>query len=102
METLATFRRNSGGPPNRYASLNFKHQVSFEQYSEWSKQVNYDSSRGKKAMPTNLRRAILDKLKKQFKLTAAQFKMVKDPINALLRHQRTVGWSHPNEEEFMD
>lgn len=75
--------------PERFAVLLFKSLVPHEVYREWSGTVNYDGSRGKNALPNNLRKAIAEVVRRKFpNLTPCDWKMIKDRLNELLRTRR--------------
>lgn len=75
--------------PERFAVLLFKSLVPQEVYREWSGAVNFDGSRGKNALPNNLRKAIAETVSRKFpNSTSHDWKMIRDRLNELLRKRR--------------
>lgn len=75
--------------PERFAVLLFKTLVPHEVYRGWSGAVNYDGSRGKNALPNNLRKAISEIVRRKFpNPTPRDWKMIRDRLNELLRTKR--------------
>ncbi|KAM9457207.1 uncharacterized protein Hap1MRO34_018456 [Clarias gariepinus] len=84
---------NSAGPDgrprvDRFAVDLFKRLVPHNVYQKWAGSVNYDGSRGKNALPSNLRQAISNAVAKKFQPTARNKKQIRDRINELLRKKR--------------
>ncbi|XP_063301940.1 uncharacterized protein LOC134601395 [Pelobates fuscus] len=89
---LNNFKMQSRGQPHRYAQLLFQHHVPYSVYKTWTHNTNYDGSRGKHALPKNLKRLIITETSAAFKLTPPVLKKIKDTLNGLLRIPRTGGW----------
>ncbi|KAM8972228.1 uncharacterized protein RCH25_017857 [Pelodytes ibericus] len=89
---LNNFKMQSRGQPHRYAQLLFQHHVPYSVYKTWTHNTNYDGSRGKHALPKNLKRLIINETSAAFKLTPPVLKKIKDTLNGLLRIPRTGGW----------
>ncbi|KAM4665089.1 uncharacterized protein O3C94_013002 [Discoglossus pictus] len=91
-ELRKNFRLRSHRQPHRYAQLLFQHFVPYSLYKTWTHNTNYDGSRGKRALPNNLKRVILNETSDIYRLTPAVLKKIKDTLNALLRIPRVGGW----------
>ncbi|XP_053320716.1 uncharacterized protein LOC128492255 [Spea bombifrons] len=89
---LNNFKMQSRGQPHRYAQLLFQHHVPYSLYKTWTHNTNYDGSRGKHALPKNLKRLIINETSMAFKMTPPVLKKIKDTLNGLLRIPRTGGW----------
>ncbi|XP_069048069.1 uncharacterized protein [Lepisosteus oculatus] len=74
---------------DRYAALVFRNLVTFEIYWGWTTSVNFDGSRGKSALPCNLRETISTMVNRRFStLIAYDWKIIRDRINEMLRRRR--------------
>ncbi|OCT87031.1 uncharacterized protein LOC108712964 isoform X2 [Xenopus laevis] len=89
---LNNFKMQSRGQPHRFAQLLFQHHVPYSLYKTWTHNTNFDGSRGKHALPKNLKRVILNETSVAYKMTPVVLKKIKDTLNALLRIPRTGGW----------
>ncbi|XP_075064265.1 uncharacterized protein LOC142151994 isoform X2 [Mixophyes fleayi] len=89
---LNNFKMQSRGQPHRFAQLLFQHHVPYKLYKTWIHKANYDGSRGKHALPNNLKRVIINETSVAYQLTPAVLKKIKDTLNGLLRIPRTGGW----------
>ncbi|OCT89482.1 uncharacterized protein LOC108711335 isoform X2 [Xenopus laevis] len=89
---LNNFKMQSRGQPHRFAQLLFQHHVPYSLYKTWTHNTNFDGSRGKHALPKNLKRVILNETSSAYKMTPVVLKKIKDTLNALLRIPRTGGW----------
>ncbi|KAE8576671.1 hypothetical protein XENTR_v10004280 [Xenopus tropicalis] len=89
---LNNFKMQSRGQPHRFAQLLFQHHVPYSLYKTWTHNTNFDGSRGKHALPKNLKRVILNETSAAYKMTPVVLKKIKDTLNALLRIPRTGGW----------
>ncbi|XP_055051297.2 uncharacterized protein [Misgurnus anguillicaudatus] len=80
----------SDGAPkaDRFACGLFKRLIPFTIYQDWVGSVNYDGSKGKNALPWNLRQAISDAVARKFHPTPRDWKLIRDRINELLRKKR--------------
>ncbi|XP_005159755.1 zinc finger MYM-type protein 4 isoform X2 [Danio rerio] len=79
---------------DRYGCLLFRVIVPQTKYKEWASNTNWDGSRGKCALPVNLRSFIIDTVSQRFPgLSDVDRKCIKDRINEFLRSPRnTVGY----------
>lgn len=73
---------------DRFAVCLFKRLIPLNVYQKWAGMVNYDGSRGKNALPSNLRQAISDAVFRKFHPKAQDWKQIRDRINELLRKKR--------------
>ncbi|KAG8440358.1 hypothetical protein GDO86_006201 [Hymenochirus boettgeri] len=89
---LNNFKMQSRGQPHRFAQLLFQHHVPYSLYKTWTHNTNFDGSRGKHALPKNLKRVILNETSAAYKMTPFVLKKIKDTLNALLRIPRVGGW----------
>ncbi|MEE6510735.1 hypothetical protein FKM82_030853 [Ascaphus truei] len=89
----------SAGVPHKYALIIFKHHVPYTLYCEWVFKVNYDGNRVKKALPANLRKNIVEEMRRFYAVTDPVMKGVRDCINGVLRHARNRPWMD-NVEDF--
>ncbi|XP_075139178.1 uncharacterized protein LOC142214219 isoform X1 [Leptodactylus fuscus] len=89
---LNNLRKKACNEPHRFAQLLFKELVPYDLYQTWVHRVNYDGSRGKQALPENLRRAIIKETQNRFIITPDIAKRIKDTLNALLRMPRASRW----------
>lgn len=82
--------RNGPPRPDRFATLMFKSLIPLDVYQNWTRTVNFDGSRGKYALPHNLRETILKAIDETFQvpMTAVDFNMIKERINEFLRNRR--------------
>uniref|UniRef100_A0A8C5QUS2 KRAB domain-containing protein n=1 Tax=Leptobrachium leishanense TaxID=445787 RepID=A0A8C5QUS2_9ANUR len=89
---LNNFKMQSRDQPHRYAQLLFQHHVPYSVYKTWTHNTNFDGSRGKHALPKNLKKLIIRETSTAFKVTTAVLKKIRDTLNALLRIPRRAGW----------
>ncbi|XP_062402713.1 uncharacterized protein LOC134093571 [Sardina pilchardus] len=81
--------QQSFGQVGRYGCLLFRHVISEENYQAWSKTTNWDGSRGKRALPQNVKSFVISTLKKQFPdMDRGKLKESVDKINEFLRTTR--------------
>ncbi|XP_048103143.1 activating transcription factor 7-interacting protein 1-like isoform X1 [Alosa alosa] len=79
----------SFGQVGRYGCLLFRHIISEENYKAWSKTTNWDGSRGKRALPQNVRTFVVATLKRHFPdMDRGELKECIDKINEFLRTTR--------------
>lgn len=81
----------SGKPrPDRFAALMFKSLIPHGVYQKWIHTVNFTGSRGKNALPNNLRETILKAIDQTFQvpMTGDDFNMIKKRINEFLTKRR--------------
>lgn len=95
LENEKRLYKDSAGPDgepriDRFAVLLFKRLVPIKVYQKWTGSVNYDGSRGKNALPNNLRQTLSDAVSRQFHPIPRDWKLIRDRINELLRNQRTA------------
>ncbi|XP_072566473.1 uncharacterized protein [Paramormyrops kingsleyae] len=93
LETEQRMYLDSTGPDgkpraDRFAVHLFKRLIPLRVYQDWVGLVNFDGSRGKNALPHNVRQAISDAVAKKFHATAQDWKQIKDRINEILRKKR--------------
>ncbi|MEE6517946.1 hypothetical protein FKM82_028567 [Ascaphus truei] len=81
------YKTGTAGAAHKFTLSIFKHHGSFEMYSRWTHNVNYEGNKRKKALPANLRKTILNEVEHYFRFTPTM-RAVRDTINGLLRHTR--------------
>ncbi|KAK2846242.1 hypothetical protein Q7C36_011096 [Tachysurus vachellii] len=64
-----------------FAAGLFKRLIPLTVYHDWVGSVNYDGSKGKNALPLNLRQAISDAVARKFQPSLRDWKLVRDRIN---------------------
>ncbi|KAL2099574.1 hypothetical protein ACEWY4_003968 [Coilia grayii] len=85
-EDHARIHKQSYGQVGRYGCLLFRSIISDEQYRAWSKTTNWDGSRGKRALPQNVKNFVISTLQRKFPaLGSNDFKDCIDKINEYLR-----------------
>ncbi|XP_071971447.1 uncharacterized protein [Engystomops pustulosus] len=89
---LNYIKKKACNEPHRFAHLLFKELVPYDVYQTWIHKVNYDGSRGKQALPENLRKVIIKETRNRFIVTTEVAKRIKDTLNALLRMPRASRW----------
>ncbi|XP_076144370.1 uncharacterized protein LOC143126355 isoform X2 [Alosa pseudoharengus] len=88
-EDHARLHTLSFGQVGRYGCLLFRHIISEENYKAWSKTTNWDGSRGKRALPQNVRTFVVATLKRHFPdMDRGELKECIDKINEFLRTTR--------------
>ncbi|XP_073690554.1 uncharacterized protein [Garra rufa] len=75
---------------DRFAVLLFKRLIPLNLYQNWAGSVNFDGSRGKNALPNNLRQALSDAVGRRFNPAVRDWKLIRDRLNELLRNRRTT------------
>ncbi|XP_044143287.1 uncharacterized protein LOC122932758 isoform X1 [Bufo gargarizans] len=90
--TLDRLHETARNEPHRFAQLLFQELVPYDVYKTWTHTVNYDGSRGKRALPENLRNAIVQETQKYYFITTEIAKKIKDTLNAFLRMPRASRW----------
>lgn len=79
----------SRGRPDRYGCLLFRAVVPEQRYAEWATTTNWDGSRGKFALPMNIRQFITNTVSQRFPhMSSADSKRIKDRVNEFLRSPR--------------
>lgn len=85
----ALIRERSHSQVGRYGCLLFRKIISEENYKAWCKTTNWDGSKGKQALPHNVKNFVVETLKKQFpKMVVKDLKDCIDKINEFLRTPR--------------
>ncbi|XP_063785742.1 extracellular calcium-sensing receptor-like [Pseudophryne corroboree] len=77
---------------HKYAKAIFQMHVPHELYLTWAKRVNFDGSRNKVAMPSNLRADIMRRCQEKFILGKAEINQIKNTLNSILRMPRVQPW----------
>ncbi|XP_044143285.1 uncharacterized protein LOC122932757 [Bufo gargarizans] len=90
--TLDRLHETARNEPHRFAQLLFQELVPYDVYKTWTYTVNYDGSRGKRALPENLRNAIAQETQKYYFITTEIAKKIKGTLNAFLRMPRASRW----------
>lgn len=95
VETENKLYLDSTGPDgkpraDRFAVLLFKRLIPLNLYQTWAGSVNFDGSRGKYALPNNLRQALSDAVGRRFNPAVRDWKLIRDRLNELLRNRRTT------------
>ncbi|XP_072554771.1 uncharacterized protein [Paramormyrops kingsleyae] len=95
LETENKLYLDSTGPDgkpraDRFAVLLFKRLIPLNLYQNWAGSVNFDGSRGKNALPNNLRQALSDAVGRRFNPAVRDWKLIRDRLNELLRNRRTT------------
>ncbi|XP_022520654.2 heterogeneous nuclear ribonucleoprotein U-like protein 1 isoform X10 [Astyanax mexicanus] len=81
--------RMSNNRPDRYGALVFRSVISQELYEQWVMHTNWDGSRGKWAVPVNVREFVIRRVGERFpELSSADIKAVKERVNECLRMRR--------------
>ncbi|XP_018953670.2 uncharacterized protein LOC109083330 [Cyprinus carpio] len=79
----------SRGRPDRYGCLLFRAVVPEQRYAEWATTTNWDGSRGKFALPMNIRQFVTSTVSQRFPhMSSADSKRIKDRVNEFLRSPR--------------
>lgn len=97
-EHLDILMMQSRGRPDRYGCLLFRTVVPEQRYAEWASTTNWDGSRGKHALPMNLRQFVTNTVSQRFPhMTSADSKRIKDRVNEFLRspRNRVEPWAEP-------
>ncbi|KAK6478452.1 activating mRNAion factor 7-interacting protein 1 isoform X4 [Huso huso] len=84
LEKEAEINVLSQGRVERSAALLFRALNTTERYHEWTNNVNYDGSRGKKGLPTNLKHILWGYLRMRFRVEPQHDKLLRDRINKQL------------------
>ncbi|KAL2086204.1 hypothetical protein ACEWY4_017263 [Coilia grayii] len=85
----ASIRCQSRGQVGRYGCLLFRSIISEQQYRDWSKTTNWDGSRGKRALPQNVKKFVISTLQREFpSMGGSDLKDCIDKINEYLRITR--------------
>ncbi|XP_041960376.1 uncharacterized protein LOC121718968 isoform X1 [Alosa sapidissima] len=88
-EDHARLHQQSYGQVGRYGCLLFRHIISEENYQAWSKTTNWDGSKGKRALPQNVKTFVVATLKRHFPgMDRGKLKECVDKINEFLRTTR--------------
>ncbi|XP_041960199.1 uncharacterized protein LOC121718881 isoform X2 [Alosa sapidissima] len=88
-EDHARLLQMSFGQVGRYGCLLFRHIISEENYQAWSKTTNWDGSRGKRALPQNVKSFVVSTLRRHFPdMDRGELKECIDKINEFLRTTR--------------
>ncbi|XP_053550440.1 uncharacterized protein LOC128641895 [Bombina bombina] len=88
-EDVKLMLENHKGKPQIYVRYLFMHHVPFDIYQTWTRNTNFDGSRGKNAIPKNLRDDILERVQKEFSISKDECKtIIRKAINELLTHPR--------------
>lgn len=91
-EKLNLLYKRSFGQVGRYGCLVFRSIISNEHYKVWKKTTNWDGSRGKKALPKNVKDFVMSAVQRRFpKLKYKDRKVCIDRINEYLRRPRRHG-----------
>lgn len=80
-------KRDGKPRPERFAVLLFRSLIPRDVYRNWAGMVNFEGSRGKNALPINLRKAIFETIEQtlQVQMTPCDCKMIKGRLNEFLR-----------------
>ncbi|KAL2086205.1 hypothetical protein ACEWY4_017264 [Coilia grayii] len=85
----ASIRCQSRGQVGRYGCLLFRSIISEQQYRDWSKTTNWNGSRGKRALPQNVKKFVISTLQREFpSMGGSDLKDCIDKINEYLRITR--------------
>ncbi|XP_068103294.1 uncharacterized protein [Hyperolius riggenbachi] len=85
-QAVISMTEDHKGKAHIYAKLLFMYFVPFEEFKIWARCTNFDGSGGKRAIPANLRTAIMKQVRKKFGLLSPEAKRdIKKTINQLLR-----------------
>ncbi|XP_064425169.1 uncharacterized protein LOC135360966 [Latimeria chalumnae] len=88
-EREAEIFQRSEGKPEKYGRYLFSAYISADFYHDWKGKVNFDGSRGKRGLPSNLRAELIGKIQHRFgTLSPIQWKLVREAINEFLRNPR--------------
>ncbi|XP_041961187.1 uncharacterized protein LOC121719532 isoform X1 [Alosa sapidissima] len=88
-EDHARLHQQSFGQVGRYGCLLFRHIISEENYQAWSKTTNWDGSKGKRALPQNVKTFVVATLKRHFPdMDRGGLKECVNKINEFLRTTR--------------
>ncbi|XP_076118401.1 uncharacterized protein LOC143099207 isoform X2 [Alosa pseudoharengus] len=88
-EDHSRLHQQSYGQVGRYGCLLFRHIISEENYQAWSKTTNWDGSKGKRALPQNVKTFVVATLKRHFPdMDRGGLKECVHKINEFLRTTR--------------
>ncbi|KAL2099507.1 hypothetical protein ACEWY4_003901 [Coilia grayii] len=88
-EDHARIHKQNHGQVGRYGCLLFRSIISDEHYRAWSKNTNWDGSRGKRALPQNVKNFVISTLQHKFPAVGSNdLKDCIDKINEYLRITR--------------
>ncbi|XP_063806882.1 zinc finger protein 485-like isoform X2 [Pseudophryne corroboree] len=78
----------SAGKPGRFAALVFRAVVPFDIYKGWVNRVNLDGLRGRKGVPLNVKRRVMEIVERHFTLRKSDHSEIRNRLNEQLRTRR--------------